>query len=167
VQRKVGLVYGGGSIGLMGKIAGTVHTGGGKVTGVIPRALMGHELCGQTIGDLIPVDDMHQRKAEMARLADAFIALPGGYGTLDELMEIITWSQLRIHAKPVGLLNVNGYYDPLLTVFDKAVEEGFLSDAARLIFVSAPTPKELINKMEKFTPVQDKNMPKLAWETVE
>ncbi|CAK9867855.1 unnamed protein product [Sphagnum jensenii] len=167
VERDVGLVYGGGSIGLMGKIAGTVHTGGGKVTGVIPRALMGHELCGQTIGELIPVDDMHQRKAEMARLADAFIALPGGYGTLEELMEIITWSQLRIHAKPVGLLNVNGYYDPLLTLFDKAVEEGFLSDAARLILVSAPTPKELIDKMEKFAPVQDKNMPKLAWETVE
>lgn len=167
VQRNVDLVYGGGSIGLMGKIAGTVHTGGGKVIGVIPKALMPLEVCGQTFGELIAVDDMHQRKAEMARLADAFIALPGGYGTLEELMEIITWSQLGIHAKPIGLLNVNGYYDPLLALFDKAVEEGFLSDEARLILVSAPTARELVHKMERFAPVQDKNMPKLSWETVE
>jgi len=167
VQRKVDLVYGGGSIGLMGEIAGTVHTGGRNVIGVIPKALMPLEICGQTIGQLIPVDDMHQRKAEMARLADAFIALPGGYGTLEELMEIITWSQLGIHAKPIGLLNVNGYYDPLLALFDKAVEEGFLSVAARLILVSAPTARELVHKMERFAPVQDKNMPKLSWETVE
>ncbi|CAK9861245.1 unnamed protein product [Sphagnum jensenii] len=167
VQRKVDLVYGGGSIGLMGKIAGTVHIGGGHVIGVIPRALMPNEICGQTIGKLIEVDDMHQRKAEMARLADAFIALPGGYGTLEELLEIITWSQLGIHAKPVGLLNVNGYYDPLLALFDKAVEEGFLSVASRLILVSAPTAKELIDKMERFAPVQDMNMPKLSWASVE
>ncbi|KAH8933690.1 hypothetical protein BDL97_18G043200 [Sphagnum fallax] len=163
VRRKIDLVYGGGSIGLMGKIAETVHAGGNHVIGVIPKALMPREICGQTVGDMVVVDDMHQRKAEMARLADAFIALPGGYGTLDELLEIITWSQLGIHAKPVGLLNANGYYDPLLALFDKAVEEGFLNVAGRSILVSAPTATELIDKMEKFAPCNDTNMPQLFW----
>ncbi|CAM6019390.1 unnamed protein product [Sphagnum balticum] len=163
VQRKINLVYGGGSIGLMGKIAQTVDAGGGHVIGVIPKALMPREICGQTVGEMIAVDDMHQRKAEMARLADAFIGLPGGYGTLEELLEITTWSQLGIHAKPVGILNVNGYYDTLLALFDKAVEEGFLSMAARLLLVSAPTATELIHKMETFSPVEDKNMPQLTW----
>ncbi|CAK9213637.1 unnamed protein product [Sphagnum troendelagicum] len=163
VQRKINLVYGGGSIGLMGKIAQTVDAGGGHVIGVIPKALMPREICGQTVGEMIAVDDMHQRKAEMARLADAFIALPGGYGTLEELLEITTWSQLGIHAKPVGILNVNRYYDTLLALFDKAVEEGFLSMAARLLLVSAPTATELIHKMETFSPVEDKNMPQLVW----
>jgi len=167
VQRKIDLVYGGGSIGLMGKISETVHAGGNHVIGVIPRALMPSEVCGQTVGETIAVDDMHQRKAEMARLADAFIALPGGYGTLEELLEIITWSQLGIHAKPVGLLNVNCYYDALLTLFDKAVEEGFLSIAGRRILVSAPTATELLDKMEKFAPVKDKNMPQLFWGVAE
>lgn len=164
VSRKVDLVYGGGSIGLMGQVAHTVDAGGGHVIGVIPKALMGKELCGQTVGEMIAVSDMHQRKAEMARLADAFIALPGGYGTLEELLEVITWSQLGIHEKPVGLLNVDGYYNPLLALFDKALEEGFLGLSARNIVVSAPTASELLDKMEAYTPIHDWTIPKLCWE---
>ncbi|KAG0580327.1 hypothetical protein KC19_4G164900 [Ceratodon purpureus] len=164
VNRKVDLVYGGGSIGLMGQVAQTVRAGGGHVIGVIPKALMGKEVCGQTVGELVTVVDMHQRKAEMGRLADAFIALPGGYGTLEELLEVITWSQLGIHEKPVGLLNVDGYYNPLLALFDKALEEGFLGFSARSIVVSAPTASELLDKMEAYKPIHDWTIPKLYWE---
>lgn len=164
VKRKVDLVYGGGSIGLMGQVAQTVNAGGGHVIGVIPKALMGEEACGETVGEMITVVDMHQRKAEMGRLADAFIALPGGYGTLEELLEVITWSQLGIHEKPVGLLNVDGYYNPLLDLFDKALEEGFLGFSARNIAVSAPTASELLDKMEAYTKVHDWTIPKLSWE---
>ncbi|XP_024369696.1 probable cytokinin riboside 5'-monophosphate phosphoribohydrolase LOGL10 isoform X3 [Physcomitrium patens] len=166
VSRKVDLVYGGGSIGLMGQVAQTVHGGGGHVIGVIPTALMGKDLCGQTVGELRTVRDMHQRKAEMAGLADAFVALPGGYGTLEELLEVLTWSQLGIHEKPVGLLNVDGYYNPLLALFDKALEEGFLGLSARNIVVSAPTASELLDKLEAYTQIHDWAIPKLYWEDV-
>ncbi|GAB2219519.1 hypothetical protein Droror1_Dr00007155 [Drosera rotundifolia] len=101
VARGVGLVYGGGSIGLMGLVSQTVHRGGGHVLGIIPRSLMGKEITGETVGEVRPVSNMHQRKAEMARHSDCFIALPGGYGTLEELLEVITWAQLGIHDKPV------------------------------------------------------------------
>ncbi|XP_024377680.1 probable cytokinin riboside 5'-monophosphate phosphoribohydrolase LOGL10 [Physcomitrium patens] len=164
VRRKIDLVYGGGGNGLMGKVAQTVHDGGGHVIGVIPKALIGQEISGQTVGKLVAVSDMHQRKAEMVREADAFIALPGGYGTLEELLEVITWSQLGIHEKPVGLLNVDGYYNPLLTLFDKALEEGFLQFSARSIVVSARTPSELLDKLEAYTLVRDLSAPKLRWE---
>eukprot|EP00252_Welwitschia_mirabilis_P017584 TRINITY_DN38934_c0_g1_i1.p1 TRINITY_DN38934_c0_g1~~TRINITY_DN38934_c0_g1_i1.p1 ORF type:complete len:123 (+),score=38.84 TRINITY_DN38934_c0_g1_i1:26-370(+) len=100
----------------------------------------------------------------MARQADAFIALPGGYGTMEELLEMITWSQLGIHDKPVGLLNVDGYYDCLLALFDKGVEEGFIKPAARHIVVSAPTARELIMRMEEYVPMHDKVAPKQSWE---
>ncbi|PQP93797.1 putative cytokinin riboside 5-monophosphate phosphoribohydrolase LOGL1 [Prunus yedoensis var. nudiflora] len=112
VERKMDLVYGGGSVGLMG---------------VIPTALVPLEISGNSVGEVLIVSDMHERKAEMARRADAFIALPGGYGTMEELLEMITWSQLGIHDKPVGLLNIDGYYDCLLRLFDKGVEEGFIN----------------------------------------
>ncbi|KAG8387365.1 hypothetical protein BUALT_Bualt02G0013800 [Buddleja alternifolia] len=144
VKRKMDLIYGGGSIGLMGLVSQTVYDGGCNVLGVIPTAL----ISGQAVGDVLVVSDMHERKAEMARRSDAFIALPGGYGTMEELLEMITWSQLGIHNKPVGLLNIDGYYDCLLGLFDKGVEDGFIRHSARNIVISANTAGELIEKME-------------------
>ncbi|XP_010253717.1 PREDICTED: cytokinin riboside 5'-monophosphate phosphoribohydrolase LOG1 isoform X2 [Nelumbo nucifera] len=126
---------------------------------------LGRELiCGETVGEVKAVADMHQRKAEMARQSDAFIALPGGYGTLEELLEVITWAQLGIHDKPVGLLNVDGYYNSLLSFVDKAVEEGFISPSARHIIVSAPTAKELVKKLEEYFPRHEKVASQLSWE---
>ncbi|KAK9740355.1 hypothetical protein RND81_03G028800 [Saponaria officinalis] len=148
VERKIDLVYGGGSIGLMGLVSQAVFNGGRHVLGVIPKSLMPKEITGETVGEVRPVSGMHQRKAEMARQADAFIALPGGYGTLEELLEVITWAQLGIHEKPVGLLNVDGYYNSLLSFIDKTVDEGFVTPAARNIIVSAPTAHELMCKLE-------------------
>ncbi|KAK4741878.1 hypothetical protein SAY87_025466 [Trapa incisa] len=164
VARNIDLVYGGGSIGLMGLISQAVYDGGRHVIGVIPKTLMPPEITGETVGEVKPVADMHQRKAEMARQSDAFIALPGGYGTLEELLEAITWAQLGIHDKPVGLLNVDGYYNSLLSFIDKAVEEGFISPSARHIIVSAPTAKELVKKMEEYYPRHERVASKLSWE---
>lgn len=164
VERKIELVYGGGSIGLMGLISKTVFEGGCHVIGVIPQALTSHQMAGEAIGEMRVVADMHERKAEMARQADAFIALPGGYGTLEELLEMITWSQLGIHDKPVGLLNVDGYYDSLLKLFDKFVDEGFMKTGARQIVLSAPTPRELLTKMQEYVPMHDRVAPRQSWE---
>ncbi|XP_019053331.1 PREDICTED: cytokinin riboside 5'-monophosphate phosphoribohydrolase LOG1-like [Nelumbo nucifera] len=164
VERKIDLIYGGGSVGLMGLIAQTVFDGGCHVLGVIPTVLLPHEISGETVGEAKTVADMHERKSEMAKHADAFIALPGGYGTMEELLEMITWSQLGIHEKPVGLLNVDGYYDCLLALFDKGVEEGFIEDSARHIVVSADTAEELIKKMEEYAPLHDKVAPRQSWE---
>src|SRR5690606_16163160 len=113
-QRKLGMVYGAGSVGLMGIVARTVRDHGCPIVGVIPDILMTRELMGEQIGELIVVDTMHERKALMASMADAFVILPGGFGTLDELFEIITWGQLGLHTKPIGLLNVEGFFDSLL-----------------------------------------------------
>ncbi|VFQ69415.1 unnamed protein product [Cuscuta campestris] len=164
VERKIDLVYGGGSIGLMGLVSQAVHKGGRHVLGVIPKTLMPREITGETVGEVRAVTGMHQRKAEMSRQADAFIALPGGYGTLEELLEVITWAQLGIHDKPVGLLNVDGYYNSLLSFIDKAVTEGFISPSARHILVSAPTAQELISKLEDYVPIHVEDAPKLSWE---
>ncbi|PIA53559.1 hypothetical protein AQUCO_00900263v1 [Aquilegia coerulea] len=164
VERRIDLIYGGGSVGLMGLISQTVYNGGCHVLGIIPKALLPHEILGKTNGEIKVVVDMHERKSEMAKQADAFIALPGGYGTMEELLEMITWSQLGIHEKPVGLLNVDGYYNSLLALFDKGVEEGFIEEAARQIIISADTPAELIKKMEEFAPVHEKVAPRQNWE---
>ncbi|CDP14518.1 unnamed protein product [Coffea canephora] len=164
VARKMDLVYGGGSIGLMGLVSQAVHNGGGHVLGIIPKPLMGKEKTGETIGEVRPVAGMHQRKAEMARHSECFIALPGGYGTLEELLEVITWAQLGIHDKPVGLLNVDGYYDFLLTFIDKAVDDGFIKPSQRHIFVSAPNAKDLVQKLEEYVPVHDESIAKVKWE---
>ncbi|GJN34526.1 hypothetical protein PR202_gb23194 [Eleusine coracana subsp. coracana] len=166
VARKVDLVYGGGSLGLMGEVSEAVHKGGGHVIGVIPTTLMGKELTGETVGEVRAVSGMHQRKAEMARNSDAFIALPGGYGTLDELLEVITWAQLGIHSKPVGLLNVDGFYNLLLAFIDKAVDDGFIKPSQRNIFVSAPDARGLVQKLEEYEAAQDEDpaVPKLRWE---
>lgn len=168
VERGIDLVYGGGSIGLMGLVSHAVHDGGRHVIGVIPRSLMPREVTGEPVGEVRAVSGMHERKAEMARFADAFIALPGGYGTLEELLEVITWAQLGIHKKPVGLLNVDGFYDPLLSFIDMAVNEGFIKEDARRIVISAPTAKELVLKLEEYVPeyevglVWDDQMPPSA-----
>ncbi|KAL3628157.1 Cytokinin riboside 5'-monophosphate phosphoribohydrolase log7 [Castilleja foliolosa] len=189
VEKRIDLVYGGGSVGLMGLVSQAVHHGGRHVLGVIPRTLMPRELTGETIGEVRAVSDMHERKAEMARQADAFIALPGGYGTLEELLEVITWAQLGIHRKPmngawseleqapqgtfknkihgVGLLNVEGYYNSLLSFLDKAVDEGFISPIARRIIVSAPTAKQLVRELEEHIPEYDDFTTNLIWEEVE
>ncbi|KAK7396746.1 hypothetical protein VNO78_17904 [Psophocarpus tetragonolobus] len=164
VERRIDLVYGGGSVGLMGLVSQAVHDGGRHVLGVIPTSLMPREITGDPIGEVRAVSNMHQRKAEMARQADAFIALPGGYGTLEELLEVITWAQLGIHSKPVGLLNVDGFYNSLLSFIDKAVDEGFISPTARRIIVSAPTPKQLMLELEEHVPEQDEFASKLVWD---
>ncbi|XP_010552635.1 PREDICTED: cytokinin riboside 5'-monophosphate phosphoribohydrolase LOG8-like [Tarenaya hassleriana] len=150
VKRKIELVYGGGSVGLMGLISKRVHEGGCNVIGVIPRALTPNEICGETVGEERVVEGMHERKASMQREAEAFIALPGGYGTMEELLEMITWVQLGIHNKTVGVLNVDGYYDKLLALFDNFLEEGFIKPCARGIVITAPTAKELLLKMERY-----------------
>ncbi|KAL0311861.1 UNVERIFIED_CONTAM: Cytokinin riboside 5'-monophosphate phosphoribohydrolase LOG8 [Sesamum radiatum] len=165
VKRKINLVYGGGSVGLMGLISQRVYDGGCHVLGVIPKALVPIEISGETVGEVKIVADMHERKAEMAREAEAFIALPGGYGTMEELLEMITWAQLGIHKKPVGLLNIDGYYDSLLTLFDKGVEEGFIKPAARHIVLSAPTARELLSNMEEYSPYQEHVAPHESWQT--
>ncbi|XP_022744701.1 cytokinin riboside 5'-monophosphate phosphoribohydrolase LOG7-like isoform X1 [Durio zibethinus] len=167
VERRIDLVYGGGSVGLMGLVSQAVRDGGRHVLGVIPRTLMPREISGETVGEVRAVSDMHQRKAEMARQADAFIALPGGYGTLEELLEVITWAQLGIHRKPVGLLNVDGYYNSFLSFIDKAVDEGFISPTARRIIVSAPTAKQLVRLLEDYVPEYDEITSKLVWDEVD
>ncbi|KAL3505467.1 hypothetical protein ACH5RR_035308 [Cinchona calisaya] len=164
VSRRLDLVYGGGSVGLMGVVSQEVHRGGRHVLGIIPKTLMCKEITGETVGEVRPVANMHQRKAEMARHSDCFIALPGGYGTLEELLEVITWAQLGIHDKPVGLLNVDGYYNYLLTFIDKAVEDGFINPSQRQIIVSASTAKELVQKLEEYVPVHDEVVAKARWE---
>ncbi|PPR95091.1 hypothetical protein GOBAR_AA25581 [Gossypium barbadense] len=177
VERRIDLVYGGGSVGLMGLVSQAVHDGGRHVL-VIPKTLMPREITGETVGEVRAVSDMHQRKAEMARQADAFIALPGGYGTLEELLEVITWAQLGIHRKPVGLLNVDGYYNSLLSFIDKAVDEGFISPISRRIIVSAPTAKQLVRQLEstvlvspwgklEYVPEYDEITSKLVWDEVD
>ncbi|CAN1274744.1 Cytokinin riboside 5'-monophosphate phosphoribohydrolase LOG3 [Linum perenne] len=155
VSRNIDLVYGGGSIGLMGLVSQAVHDGGRHVIGFFPSyasGILSLQLTGETVGEVKAVADMHQRKAEMAKR------------TLEELLEVITWAQLGIHDKPVGLLNVDGYYNSLLSFIDKAVEEGFISPSARYIIVSAPTAKELVKKLEEYAPCHERVASKLSWE---
>ncbi|KAE8715585.1 Cytokinin riboside 5'-monophosphate phosphoribohydrolase LOG5 [Hibiscus syriacus] len=172
VSRKLDLVYGGGSVGLMGLVSQEVHRGGGHVLGIIPKTLMNKEITGETVGEVKAVADMHQRKAEMVRHSDCFIALPGrslstfkcGYGTLEELLEVTAWAQLGIHDKPVGLVNVDGYYDYLLTFLDKAVDDGFIKPTQRNIIVSAPTARQVVQKLEEYVPMHDGVIAKARWE---
>lgn len=146
--RGVELVFGGGGIGLMGVLADAVLAGGGRVHGVIPRSLVERELAHASLTTLHVVETMHQRKARMAELADAFLALPGGIGTLDELFEIWTWTQLGFHSRPLGLLNAQGYFDPLLAFLDHAVAEGFLAPAHRGLLRVGAGPGELLDALE-------------------
>jgi uncharacterized protein (TIGR00730 family) len=152
VKLGIGIVYGGGNIGLMGVLADTALAAGGEVTGVIPQALFAKEVGHAGVADMRIVGSMHERKALMAELSDGFIALPGGWGTFDEFCEILTWAQLGLHRKPCGILNVEGYYDPLLKMFDHCVAEGFLKPEYRPLVIAASDPEELIAKMRGYQP---------------
>jgi|ERR1051326_1115684 uncharacterized protein (TIGR00730 family) len=154
LAKRIGLVYGGGNVGLMGTIADSVMQGSGEVIGVIPEALVERELAHGSVTELIVVRSMHERKAKMAELADAFIAMPGGYGTFEEFCEIITWAQLGLHRKPCGILNVNGYYDPLMTLFDHAVAEGFVHPVNRRLVIQENDPERLLYMLANYTPPQ-------------
>jgi len=151
--RALGLVYGGGNVGLMGKLADSMLQAGGEVIGVIPRSLVAKEVAHRGVTELRIVDTMHERKALMNDLSNAFIALPGGFGTLDEFFEILTWSQLGIHGKPSGLLNVAGYYDRLLAMLDHAVAEGFLRPAHRDLVIADSDVDALLLRLAAFVPV--------------
>jgi uncharacterized protein (TIGR00730 family) len=146
------LVYGGGGVGLMGELARAALEGGGPVIGVIPHALAGKEIAQEDCTELLLVDTMHERKARMADRADAFVALPGGLGTCDELFEILTWAQLGIHAKPVALLDCEGYFTPLLAWLDRVVEEGFLRPEPRRSILVATTVAELFERLDAWEP---------------
>ena len=149
-RRGLGLVYGGGSVGLMGAVADAVLAEGGEVVGVIPRALQLRELAHGGLTTLHVVGSMHERKARMAALSDAFVALPGGIGTVEELVEVFTWTQLGLHDKPCAILNVNGYYDQLIGFLDHAVAERFLRREHRDLLVVADRPSELVELLERF-----------------
>jgi uncharacterized protein (TIGR00730 family) len=146
-QRGHSLVYGGGNVGLMGILADSVLAAGGRVTGVIPDFLLQREVGHNALTVLEVVATMHERKRRMADLADAFIALPGGWGTLDELAEILTWRQLHLTHQPVGILNVQGFFDPLLSCFQQMAAAGFLSAANLKIISVATTPEELVQQV--------------------
>jgi uncharacterized protein (TIGR00730 family) len=150
VEREIELVYGGGNIGLMGVLADTVLERGGRAIGVIPESLMAKEVCHSGLTELRIVSSMHERKALMSDLSDGFVALPGGFGTLEEFCEVVTWSQLGLQSKPCGLLNVENYYDPLLELFDHAVREGFLREENRSLVLDDCDPSRLLAKLREF-----------------
>ena len=152
-RRNIGLVYGGGNVGLMGAIADSVLKAGGEAIGVIPEHLMAREIGHNRLTKLHVVHSMHERKALMADLSDAFIALPGGFGTLEEFFEVLTWSQLGLHVKPCGIVNVRGYYIPLLHMLDHAVRERFLKAENRALVLARDTPSELLQALEEWRPI--------------
>jgi uncharacterized protein (TIGR00730 family) len=151
-SQDIELVYGGASVGIMGQLADSVHEHGGHVTGIIPQQLVEKESAHTGIPDLIVVASMHQRKSQMADMSDAFIALPGGIGTLEGFFEILTWGQLGIHAKPSGILNVAGYFDALSGFLDHAVREGFLTEAHRNAIIVESSPDRLLERLRAYTP---------------
>lgn len=155
VREGIGLVYGGGSIGLMGVIADAVLSEGGEVIGVIPESLATEELLHPGVADMRVVNSMHARKALMAELSDAFIAMPGGFGTFEEFFEVVTWSQLKLHHKMTGLLNVGGYYDPLVRLVDHAVQEGFIKPKHRGLLVIEERPDVLLSRLAAETVVDE------------
>ena len=147
VRRGMRVVYGGASVGLMGVVADTVLAEGGEVIGVMPRSLVEREIAHVRLTELRVVDTMHERKAAMASLADAFVALPGGLGTLEELFEVWTWFHIGLHAKPCGLLNTAGYYDPLIDFLDHAVREGFVRERQRKSIAVREDPDDLLDAL--------------------
>jgi uncharacterized protein (TIGR00730 family) len=147
-----GLVYGGASVGVMREVADAVLGAGGEVIGVIPRALVDREVAHHGLTELRVVDTMHVRKATMAELSDGFIALPGGFGTLDELFEILTWAQLGMHRKPIGLVNVSGFWDPLIALVQHMVDEGFVPEDQLALLLVETDPKALLARMKGWTP---------------
>jgi len=148
----LGVVFGGGKVGLMGVLADAALAAGGEAIGVIPEALVAREIGHSGLTKLHVVRSMHERKTLMADLADAFIALPGGYGTFEEFFEAVTWTHLGIHQKPCGLLNVDGYYDALLALLSRAVADGFIREANRALVLDTPDVPTLLQKLEAFRP---------------
>jgi uncharacterized protein (TIGR00730 family) len=157
-EQGIELVYGGASVGIMGELADSVHEHGGHVTGIIPQQLMEKEAAHTGIPNLIVVASMHQRKSQMADMSDGFIALPGGIGTLEGFLEILTWGQLGIHAKPSGILNVAGYFDGLIRFLDHAVQEGFLTEEHRGAIIMEDDPRHLLERMQASTPPDSKKL---------
>ena len=155
--RGLGLVYGGGHVGLMGVLADAVLAGGGEVTGVMPAALFPNEVAYRNVTQFYEVGSMHERKAMMAELADGFIALPGGFGTYDELFEMITWSQIGLHSKPVGLLNVAGFFEPLLALVKHSSDEGFISPTHANLIMHKETPAALLDGFAAYVPTPKKS----------
>jgi uncharacterized protein (TIGR00730 family) len=153
LDRGIGLVYGGGSVGLMGVVADAVLAGGGEVIGVLPRGLARKEYAHPGLTELHLVGSMHERKALMASLADGFVALPGGLGTLEEILEVFTWAQLGIHQKPVGLVDVDGYWTGLLTLLRHAVQEGFVRAEYAALLLVEPTPAALLDRFAAWRPL--------------
>ena len=152
VANSVELVFGGGRVGLMGRIADTVMAKGGKAIGVIPAALDKKEIAHRGLTELHIVDSMHERKAMMAELSDGFVAMPGGFGTFEEFCEIVTWAQLGIHQKPCALLNVNGFYDHMITMFDHSTRQGFIRDEHRGIVLVESDIESLFDLMKNYVP---------------
>lgn len=151
-HRDIGLVYGGSRVGVMGRLADSVIGADGTVVGVIPRALVDREVAHHGLTELRIVASMHERKAAMAELADAFVALPGGLGTLEEFLEVLTWSQLGLHRKPCGVLDVGGYFEPLVALLDHMVREGFLARSHRAMVQVEPTPEALLERLRGYEP---------------
>lgn len=152
-QRGIELVYGGGNVGLMGEIADAAIAAGGRVIGVMPEALVTKEIAHTGLTKFHIVGSMHERKALMSDLSDAFVALPGGYGTLDEFCEMLTWTQLGLQQKPCGLLNIDGYYDNLIAMFDRAVSEQFLRKENRQLVIEEQDPFRLLDLLANYQPV--------------
>ena len=146
------LIYGGGSTGMMGALANGVLEAGGKVTGVITEQFNTPQLAHAGLTDMVVLKDMHERKARMVALADGFIALPGGFGTLDELFEVLTWAQIGLHTKPVGLLNVEGYFDRLLEFLDNVQTKGFVYAEHRKLYTTADSPQDLLTTLKAYRP---------------
>lgn len=155
-RRGLGLVYGGGQVGLMGAMADAAIEEGGEVVGVIPEALIAREIAHPGLEKLHVVGSMHERKKLMADLSDGFVALPGGYGTLEEFLEVLSWAQLSIHEKPCGLLDVDDFWEPLSSLFDKAVAEGFVPPDHRSLVLEERDPHALLDLMERYTPPETK-----------
>lgn len=151
-RRSLGLIYGGASVGLMGILADATLAAGGRAVGILPRGLFRREVAHPGLSELHQVASMHERKAQMADLADAFIALPGGYGTFDELFEIVTWAQIGLHNKPIGLLDVGGYFDPLLALVRHAATSGFIPPDHTHLLLHATEPIALLDRFAAYTP---------------
>lgn len=149
-ERGIRLVYGGGAVGLMGLIADTVLDAGGEVTGIIPLSLFPREVAHQRCTELVTVDSMHDRKRLMFERSDGFIALPGGFGTLEEIAEVVTWAQIGMHDKPVGVLNIDGYWDGLLQLFERATKDHLLKEQNRRLLLEATTPAAMLDALASY-----------------
>lgn len=151
-EKNIELIYGGSNVGLMGAIANQVLKAGGKVTGIMPKNLFPSDIINQYLTNLIKVKDMHERKKTMSDLADGFIAMPGGIGTYEEVFEVLSWAQLGIHNKPIGLLNIAGFFEPTLKLLHNTVKEGFMNERNLNLFIASSNPLSLLEQMEKYNP---------------